>query len=61
MTSRLGQWDDRMDEGPLVEPSMIVQGHDDYPGHKVYRKEACTLDHRVRNARGELVPSVPAR
>lgn len=40
-----GHRDDEMDTGPLREPWKIVQGH------KVYRKEACTLDHKPVAAR----------
>lgn len=32
--------DDTMDQGPLREPFAFVLGH------KVYRKEACTYDHK---------------
>lgn len=40
-----GHWDDTLDEGPVKEPSAIVAGH------KVYRKESCTLDHKPVPAR----------
>lgn len=40
-----GHWDDTLDEGPVREPSLYVAGH------KVYRKESCTLDHKPVGAR----------
>lgn len=39
---------DCIDDGPLKEPHALVAGH------KVYRKEACTLDHRPVPARTYL-------
>lgn len=50
-----GHRGDVLDDGPLKEPHTIVQGQ------KVYRKESCTLDHRVRAADGGIAHSVPAR
>jgi hypothetical protein len=41
----LGHWDDKLEEGPTPEPFVIVDGH------KVYRKESCTLDHKPVRAR----------
>lgn len=42
--TKLGHWD-TMDEGPTPEPWAYVGGH------KVYRKDSCTLDHRPVPAR----------
>lgn len=50
-----GHWDDTLDEGPLREPSAVIGGH------KVYRKESCTLDHKVRRPDGSIAHSVPSR
>lgn len=47
-------WDD-LENGPLYEPRAVIAGH------KVYRKEACTHDHRVMRPDGRLTNTVPAR
>lgn len=41
----LGHWDDKLEDGPTPEPFVFVDGH------KVYRKESCTLDHKPVRAR----------
>ena len=43
-TNRIESWD-ALEDGPLAEPWQVVGGH------KVYRKESCTLDHKPVRAR----------
>ena len=47
MTNRIASWD-ALEDGPLAEPFEMVRGH------KVYRKESCTLDHKPVRARKYL-------
>lgn len=54
MANHFPSYDD-LESGPLIEPSASVAGH------KVYRKEACTMDHRAGNRRGGITTTVPAR